>query len=114
LVVAAIGHLMTMERTKCAEVIPFPHHLSSRIDAAARLGRAVRALDQANAELRDNVLVLRCSTDALIVSLSEITESLRVLDAELTKVSSQLCIQHEEPDENGRSYIISANARLPE
>lgn len=63
-------------------------------------------MDQASVELRDNIPVLCCSTDTLIVSFGEITESLRMLDVELTEVSSQLYIHNEELEENGSSCII--------
>ncbi len=87
------------DQKSSAEIIPFPHRLAPPVDAGARLDRALRALDQANAELRGHISDWRRSIGALTVGLGEITESLRILDTELTTVSSQL--QHsgdEEPE----------------
>jgi hypothetical protein len=73
-----------------AEIIQFPRRLRLPVDVAAREGRAVRALEQADSRLGDDHADLRRANNALIGGLNEIAESLQVLEMELMTTLSQM------------------------
>lgn len=73
-----------------AELISFPGRFRPPIDGPERLDRAVRALEQANRELRDAVAAWRGAIEALSFSVGGIAVGLQALDAQWMAVSAQL------------------------
>jgi hypothetical protein len=73
-----------------AEIIQFPRRPGLSVDVAARLDRAVRALEQASSKLRNESASLCRANNALIVGLGEIAESLQVLETHLIATLSRL------------------------
>lgn len=73
-----------------AELISFPGRFRPPVDSPERLDRAVRALEQANRELRDAVAAWRGAIDALSFSVGGIAVGLKALDAQWMAVSAQL------------------------
>ncbi|MGI4891642.1 MAG: hypothetical protein ACRYGJ_21460 [Janthinobacterium lividum] len=76
------------DKSSSGEIIPFPGHFRLPTDATARLERAILALDQANVELRDSIAGWRRATEALTISLGEVTRNLQVFNANMTSVPS--------------------------
>lgn len=79
-----------MDENLSSEIIPFPGRFRQPVDATARLDRAIRALDQACDELRENVSSWRAGINALTINLGKISENLQSLDNGLAAASSQL------------------------
>ena len=78
------------DRSSRTNVVPFRGCPRTPISAAARLDQAIRALDQANSELRDTVAGWRAATTELSVSLGELAGSLQALEKEVTTMASRV------------------------
>ncbi len=72
------------------EIILFPGHFRRPANDAEILDRAIHTLQQAIAELRENIARWRGATNAATVNFGEITETLDFVDNGLMTAWSQL------------------------